>query len=70
MSKMRIDYEVGAGVGECLADAQLCALESSKEPPQDARHPEVIAKCTCGRTKDFYAQKSKATFSFAMGESF
>jgi hypothetical protein len=55
MSKMRIDFEVGAGVGECHADTRLCALESSKEPPQAARHPEVIAKCTCGRTKDFYA---------------
>jgi hypothetical protein len=55
MSKMRIDFEVSVGEGKPHADNRLCSLESSKEPPQDPRHPEVIAKCTCGRTKDFYA---------------
>ena len=54
MSRMGIDFEVSAGVGKPHSDDRLCALESVKES-EDPRHPEVLAKCTCGRSKDFYA---------------
>ena len=54
MSKMRIDFEFGTDIGKPPTDDRLCSLESVKES-EDPRFPEVLARCACGRTTDFYA---------------
>lgn len=54
MSKMGIDCEFSMGVGKYHNDNRLCYLESVEES-EDPRFPEVLAKCACGRSKDFYA---------------
>ena len=56
MSRMRIDFEFEPeDLRMQHTDSRLCYLESIKGTEEIGRYAEVVAVCTCGRRKEYFA---------------
>ena len=53
---MRIDFEFKPeDLRRRHTDSRLCALESIRDSRETGRYAEVVAVCTCGRRKEYFA---------------
>jgi hypothetical protein len=58
MSKMQKDSEVRSNDPRHHADDRLCTTELAKGIQESPRFIKIVAVCTCGRTKEYYATES------------
>jgi hypothetical protein len=56
MRDMRIEFEMDAATyNRRHSDSRQCSLESIKDAKEVGSYAEVVAVCTCGRRKEFFA---------------